>query len=496
MRTSILLLLAACGGEKTSGSPDTGGVYDGGSGDGSGDGGSDSDHTTDESDDSGDTAEPDACEGASNTDVVLYMSADDSNSQATPVIARATIEGGEPYSGPAFPYEFLNYYTFDYTPADAGTVRLVGGMLPSPLVDGSMELVVAAVAPDLEAKSRAPLNLVFSVDSSGSMEGENIELVRAALRGIASELLPGDRVSMVTWSNTTDIPLDGLLVSGPDDPDLLAAIRDLDTGGSTDLSQGLSTAYSLATSYATTGMDNRVMLFSDGGANTGTTDIDLISAHAALFERSAVYLVGVGTTAPSTYATRLMDEVTDAGRGAHVYVDSTTEADFQFTGERFLQNLAVSALDVRLEMTLPAGWVVVRFSGEEISTEAAEVHPQNLGSNDQMIYHLTLQNCEGKDDPTFAFTATYTDLAGNPGTATLVATQSELSEAADDNTIKAVAVVGAADAIDGVFDLPSDERAASISAAQALVEAAAASVPGDAELSDLALLLAAYSRMF
>ena len=48
----------------------------------------------------------------------LYLSADDSNSQASPVVVRSRIQQGRHVDpGLIRTYEFLNYYTFHYPPA-------------------------------------------------------------------------------------------------------------------------------------------------------------------------------------------------------------------------------------------------------------------------------------------------------------------------------------------------------------------------------------------
>jgi hypothetical protein len=59
----------------------------------------------------------DDCKGAVATP--LYISPDDSNSTASPVLVREFAA-----QGPVRVWEFLNYYTFDYAPAPAGSVTV------------------------------------------------------------------------------------------------------------------------------------------------------------------------------------------------------------------------------------------------------------------------------------------------------------------------------------------------------------------------------------
>jgi Ca-activated chloride channel family protein len=160
-------------------------------------------------DSAGDTGEAEICEEALSEAYTLFMSADDSNSQATPVLARAFINEGQQYFGRAYPWEFLNYYDFDYTPATEAPIRLVAQMSASTAFPDALELVIAVVSPAQSTAERSPLNLVFAVDTSGSMQGTGLLMAQASMRAIAHQLQPGDVVSIVSWATTASIALEG-----------------------------------------------------------------------------------------------------------------------------------------------------------------------------------------------------------------------------------------------------------------------------------------------
>src|SRR5690606_14876854 len=145
--------------------------------------------------------------------------------------------------------------------------------------------------------------------------------------------------------------------------------RKLDANGGTDLYGGLSSGYELAGRTWNPQAINRLVLISDGGANVGITDIELISQNAVRGGDDGVYLVGVGVGDAGSYHDRLMDDVTDAGKGASVFIGSEQDAAQMF-GERFLETMGVAARDVRVELTLPPGFEIVSFSGEEYSSVA------------------------------------------------------------------------------------------------------------------------------
>lgn len=355
--------------------------------------------------------QPDFCADATDMAVTLYMSADDSGSQAQPVYARWMVAQGQASTiknTPPREYEYLNYYTFDYPAAPAGELAIVPELRYHADLD-EYSLLVGVVAPAVALNARRSWNLVFSVDTSGSMSESPLANAKHVMSALAAQMQAGDIVSIVSWSSSQSVVLQAHPVSGANDPTLLTAIAGLSANGSTDLHGGLVRAYELANQNYTSSRLNRVILISDGGANTGITDEDLIGSEASGADGDGIFLVGVGTS--DSYNHTLMDTVTDAGRGAYMYVPNQAEANKVFGPDRVLSNVEIAAQNVRLELTLPPQFVIQKFHGEQISTEPSEVREQHLAPNDQMLYHSTFIYC-GDGDPqaeSLAFRVTWTD---------------------------------------------------------------------------------------
>lgn len=331
------------------------------------------------------------CEGLdSSKPLVLYLSSDDSNSMGSPVQARELLREGRSPSR-IRTYEFLNYYRIDYAAPPAGQLALFAEAEPA-ANPGEFDLQLAVRSFDA-VKPRRPMTITFVLDTSGSMEGAPIERERAVVKAIAKSLAPDDIVNMVTWNTANQTILDGHVVTGPNDAALIAAAESLGADGGTDLHSGLVRGYELAQLNYGSGRLNRLVLVSDGGANVGITDEELIGEMSKDADKEGIYLVGVGAGPAAQYNDLLMDTVTDRGRGAYVYLDDPLEADHMFV-ERFDETMEVAARGVQIELTLPWYFKIEKFYGEEYSTNPEEVEPQHLAPSDAMVLNQVLSACD------------------------------------------------------------------------------------------------------
>lgn len=337
--------------------------------------------------------DPDVCDDQS--EVKLFLSPDDSNSMSSPVQARDAVMGsyGSLYYTPIRTWEFLNYYTFDYPAADPGTLRVTPSLVQDEdTPDGQYVLQIGVTSEAVTAEARAPMNITLVLDTSGSMSGLPIDLTKAITRTIAGQLQEGDHISIVTWNTSNSVVLPSHAVTGANDPMVLNAIAALEAEGGTDLHAGLVAGYAEAQAGYDASRINRVVLISDGGANVGVTDADLIGEQAGGNNADGIYMVGVGVGFADTYNDDLMDVVTDMGKGASVFVSTEDEVAKTF-GTHFLNTFGVAARDVQVELDLPPGFEIVRFSGEEYSDDPSEIEPQHIAPNDTMVFHQHIETC-------------------------------------------------------------------------------------------------------
>lgn len=317
-----------------------------------------------------------------------YLSADDSNSMASPAIARRLIRARK-YVPPDFvrSYEFLNYYTFNFPPPQQGEVALYPEMRPA-ANKGEFNLQIGVRALDRARADMKPLNVVVLVDVSGSMAGESYKLAKSFTKKLVRALKPGEKLSLVTASRKAEKLLEGEVV-GPNTPAKVDAIVDgLWPTDITNLEAGIVLAYELAgKTYAQT-HSTRVIVVSDGAANAGELSKSTIAKNAEDADKQGIYLAGIAVG--EGFDDSLMDAVTDKGRGAYAFLDGEGEIDRILADRAFVAAFDVAVKDVRLKLVLPPGFKVKEFHGEQMSSVASEVVPQYLSPNDQMLYHLVV----------------------------------------------------------------------------------------------------------
>jgi Ca-activated chloride channel family protein len=238
--------------------------------------------------------------------------------------------------------------------------------------------------------NRDPMNIALVMDTSGSMSGPPIDRSRDVCLAIAGSLKSGDTVSMATWASSNNVVFEGLAVTQPNEPTLVTACVALAANGGTDLHNGLVEGYRIANQFHVPGQISRVDLMSDGGANMGVTSETLIAANAGVGDAAGIYLVGIGTEDVGVYNDELMDTVTDIGRGAAVFIDSTAEADKMFR-THFTNVMGVAGRAVQVRLDLPSDFRIVRYTAEEIGLNQQDIEPQHIAPNDAMVFHQTLR---------------------------------------------------------------------------------------------------------
>lgn len=150
---------------------------------------------------------------------------------------------------------------------------------------------------DAATWQRSPLNLVTVVDKSGSMGGQPLELVRQSLRQALKHLREGDQLSIILYGNRCHVHLPPTSVTRDNKSEILDAITNIQSQGSTNMEAGLTLGYQVAAESAREfNGTTRVMLFTDERPNVGDTSAAgfMGMAHDASTTGVGLTTIGVG----------------------------------------------------------------------------------------------------------------------------------------------------------------------------------------------------------
>ncbi len=222
--------------------------------------------------------------------------------------------------------EMINYFPYDYaapSPGDA-PFRPTVSVMPTPW-NANTQLVHIALQGRLPALAdRPPLNLVFLIDTSGSMQSANkLPLLKQSFRLMLGQLRPQDQVAIVAYAGSAGQVLEPTRAT--ERATILAALDRLQAGGSTAGQEGLQQAYALAAKMTDDGEVSRVILATDGDFNVGIYDPEALKSYIATKRDSGTYLsvlgFGRGNLDDAT-----MQALAQNGNGTAAYIDTLNEA--------------------------------------------------------------------------------------------------------------------------------------------------------------------------
>ena len=302
--------------------------------------------------------------------------------------------------------ELINYFDYGYpAPERSEVFRPWVAVAPSPWNGGKQLMHVGLRGYDIDARNRPPLNLVFLVDVSGSMQpADRLPLARQALNTLIDGLRPQDRVSMAVYAGAAGEVLPP--TRGHEKLRMRCALQALQAGGSTAGGQGLALAYQMAQRNFDPEAVNRVVLLTDGDFNVGVTDDRKLEDFVAAKRKTGVYLSVYGFGG-GNYNDRLMQVLAQNGNGSAGYVDSLAESRKLFADD-FAGSLFPIADDVKVQVEFnPARVSEYRLIGyetrllkrEDFNNDAVDAGEVGSGVAVTALYELTPAGGASSVDP-------------------------------------------------------------------------------------------------
>jgi Ca-activated chloride channel homolog len=173
---------------------------------------------------------------------------------------------------------------------------------------------------------RRPLNLSLVLDRSGSMGGSSLTYAIRAARSLVDRMTPDDTLSVVIYDDTVDTLIAPAKVT--DRAPFHDAISRIRAGGLTNLSGGWLRGCDLVKQHLAPNAVNRVLLLTDGHANSGITDTATLARTAQ--QRAAEGIITSTLGFGSHFNEDLLIDMASAAEGHFYFIQSPDEASDVF----------------------------------------------------------------------------------------------------------------------------------------------------------------------
>ncbi|EFE8357254.1 VWA domain-containing protein, partial [Escherichia coli] len=308
--------------------------------------------------------------------------------------------------------EVVNYFPSDWDIKDKQSIpaskpipfAMRYELAPAPWNEQRKLLKVDILAKDRKSEELPASNLVFLIDTSGSMiSDERLPLIQSSLKLLVKELREQDNIAIVTYAGDSRIALPS--ISGSHKVEINAAIDSLDAEGSTNGGAGLEMAYQQAAKGFIKGGINRILLTTDGDFNVGIDDPKSIESMVKKQRESGVTLstLGVGD---SNYNEAMMVRIADVGNGNYSYIDTLSEAQKVLNSE-MRQTLITVAKDVKAQIEFNPAWVTEyrqigyekrQLRAEDFNNDNVDAGDIGAGKHITLLFELTLKGQKASID--------------------------------------------------------------------------------------------------
>ncbi|KQX40551.1 hypothetical protein ASD04_07220 [Devosia sp. Root436] len=293
--------------------------------------------------------------------------------------------------------ELINYFPYDYPAAQSAAVPFKPTMAvyPTPWNPKTQLLQIGIKGYVPDAGEDKPSNLVFLIDTSGSMdEPDKLPLLKRAFGLLVDQLSANDTVSIVVYAGSAGVVLEPTMAT--EKARILGALDQLAAGGSTAGAAGIELAYRLAEQARVEGGTNRVILATDGDFNVGIDDPDDLESFIEAKRDSGTTLsvlgFGRGNLDDAT-----MQALAQHGNGNASYISSFREAQ-KVLVEEIGGTLDMIAKDVKIQIEFnPAviseyrliGYKTRALNREDFNNDAVDAGDIGAGHTVTAIYEIT-----------------------------------------------------------------------------------------------------------
>jgi Ca-activated chloride channel family protein len=242
--------------------------------------------------------------------------------------------------------EMINYFDYEYDqPKGEDPFSIYTEISAAPWNTNHRLVHIGLQGKKIPTDNLPASNLVFLIDVSGSMSDVNkLPLLKASFKLLTAQLREQDRVAIVVYAGAVGLVLPS--TSGADKETIIAALENLQAGGSTAGGEGIKLAYAIAKENFKIKGNNRVILATDGDFNIGESSNGAMEQLISEKRNEGVFLTVLGY-GMGNYKDSKMETLADKGNGNYAYIDNILEAQKVLVNE-FGGTLFTIAKDVKL----------------------------------------------------------------------------------------------------------------------------------------------------
>ncbi len=293
--------------------------------------------------------------------------------------------------------EMVNYFDYNYALPDskAEPFKPSVTVTPSPWNEGRKLVHIGIKGYDIPKTEAPNSNLVFLLDTSGSMnEPDKLPLLVSSLKMLLDNLKADDKVAIVVYAGSAGTVLEPTKVS--EKSKIIAALDNLSAGGSTAGAEGIRQAYTLAEANFDKDAVNRVILATDGDFNVGITNPEELQDFVERKRESGVFLSVLGF-GQGNYNDEMMQTLAQNGNGVATYIDTLNEAR-KVLVEEASSTLFPIAKDVKIQVEFnPAtvseyrlvGYETRKLNREDFNNDKVDAGDIGAGHAVTAIYEIT-----------------------------------------------------------------------------------------------------------
>lgn len=199
---------------------------------------------------------------------------------------------------------------------------------PSPGNNGYFMMLVSPRA-ELSKSQQVPRDMIFVMDTSGSMRGQRMTQAQKALKYCLGQLSSGDRFACLNFATTVNKHHDSLQPASKDNVEAARRWADsLEATGGTAINDALATALAMRPSDASRTFT--IVFFTDGRPTIGETNEANIFKNVAAKNtgNTRIFTFGVGDDVNASF----LDQLAESSRATVTYVREAEDIEAKVSG--------------------------------------------------------------------------------------------------------------------------------------------------------------------